>query len=33
LPEFNLESPTFGKTISSDKVETVLEYTFKKPNL
>ena len=33
LPEFNLESPTFGKTISSDKVETVLEYTFKKPKL
>lgn len=33
LPEFNLESPTFGKTISSNKVETVLEYTFKKPNL
>jgi nucleoside-diphosphate-sugar epimerase len=33
LPEFNLESPTFGKTISSDKVETVLGYTFKKPNL
>jgi nucleoside-diphosphate-sugar epimerase len=33
LPEFNLESPTFGKTISSDKVETILGYTFKKPNL
>lgn len=33
LPEFNLESPTFGKIISSNKVETVLEYTFKKPNL
>jgi hypothetical protein len=33
LPEFNLESPTFGKTILSDKVETVLGYTFKKPKL
>ena len=33
LPEFNSESPTFGKTISSDKVENVLRYTFAKPNL
>lgn len=33
LPEFNYESPTFGKTISSDKVENVLGYTFVKPNL
>jgi nucleoside-diphosphate-sugar epimerase len=33
LPEFNYESPTFGKTISSDKAENVLGYTFVKPNL
>jgi hypothetical protein len=33
LPEFNSESPTFGKTISSDKAENVLGYTFVKPNL
>ena len=33
LPQFNLENPTFGKTILSTKVETVLEYTFSKPNL
>ncbi|QBN19361.1 SDR family oxidoreductase [Flavobacterium nackdongense] len=33
LPEFNCESPTFGKTILSTKIETVLEYTFKKPKL
>ena len=33
LPQFNLESPTFGKTILSAKVETVLEYSFLKPNL
>lgn len=33
LPQFNLESPTFGKTILSTKVETVLGYTFVKPNL
>lgn len=33
LPQFNLESPTFGKTISSSKIETVLKYTFAKPNL
>ena len=33
LPEFNVESPTFGKTILSTKVENVLGYTFSKPNL
>ena len=33
LPEFNSENLTFGKTILSDKVENVLEYTFAKPNL
>ncbi|MFM9826155.1 SDR family oxidoreductase [Flavobacterium sp.] len=33
LPQFNLESPTFGKTILSAKVETVLGYSFLKPNL
>jgi len=33
LPEFNSENLTFGKTISSDKVENVLGYTFTKPNL
>jgi nucleoside-diphosphate-sugar epimerase len=33
LPQFNLESPTFGKTILSSKIETVLGYTFSKPNL
>jgi nucleoside-diphosphate-sugar epimerase len=33
LPEFNLENLTFGKTISSTKIETVLGYTFSKPNL
>jgi len=33
LPEFNSESLTFGKTISSNKVENVLKYTFAKPNL
>jgi nucleoside-diphosphate-sugar epimerase len=33
LPQFNLENPTFGKTILSTKVETVLGYTFSKPNL
>lgn len=33
LPQFNLESPTFGKTILSSKVETVLGYTFLKPHL
>ena len=33
LPEFNSESLTFGKTISSTKIETVLKYTFAKPFL
>lgn len=33
LPEFNQEVATFGKTISSSKIENVLGYTFKKPNL
>ena len=33
LPQFSLESPTFGKTILSTKIETVLGYTFSKPNL
>lgn len=33
LPQFNLESPSFGKTILSTKIETVLGYTFVKPNL
>ena len=33
LPQFNSESPTFGKTILSSKVENVLGYTFSKPNL
>jgi nucleoside-diphosphate-sugar epimerase len=33
LPEFNDESPLFGKTILSTKVENVLGYTFSKPNL
>ena len=33
LPQFNAESPAFGKTILSTKVENVLGYTFSKPNL
>jgi len=33
LPEFKLENDTFGKTILSDKIEIVLGYVFKKPNL
>jgi nucleoside-diphosphate-sugar epimerase len=33
LPEFNSENGTFGKTIASSKVETILGYTFVKPNL
>lgn len=32
-PEFNAENSSFGKTISSSKIETVLGYTFVKPNL
>jgi nucleoside-diphosphate-sugar epimerase len=33
LPQFNSESPPFGKTILSTKAENVLGYTFSKPNL
>ena len=33
LPVFNAEITTFGKTILSTKVETVLGYQFTKPNL
>ena len=33
LPEFNSENSTFGKTIVSSRVETILGYTFVKPNL
>jgi nucleoside-diphosphate-sugar epimerase len=33
LPKFNPENTSIGKTILSDKIETVLNYTFIKPNL
>lgn len=33
LPEFNAENSSFGKTISSSKIENVLRYSFVKPNL
>ncbi|WP_281336931.1 SDR family oxidoreductase [Flavobacterium eburneipallidum] len=33
LPQFNDENSSFGKTISSTKIETILSYTFVKPNL
>ena len=33
LPEFNGENSSFGKTISSSKIEKKLGYTFVKPNL
>ncbi|WP_374549254.1 NAD(P)H-binding protein [Flavobacterium sp.] len=33
LPEFEEGKKSIGKIISSEKVETVLEYTFKKPQL
>lgn len=33
LPQFNSENRTFGKTIANSKVETILGYTFVKPNL
>ncbi|MBP6757705.1 MAG: SDR family NAD(P)-dependent oxidoreductase, partial [Flavobacterium sp.] len=33
LPEFNTENSSFGKTISSSKIETVLGYSFKKLKL
>jgi nucleoside-diphosphate-sugar epimerase len=33
LPKFNTVDPSVGKTILSDKIENVLNYTFTKPNL
>ena len=33
LPEFNAENSSFGKTISSFKIKTILGYTFVKPTL
>jgi nucleoside-diphosphate-sugar epimerase len=33
LPHFNTENSNFGRTISSSKVETILGYSFVKPNL
>ena len=33
LPEFNVENSSFGKIISSSKIETVLKYAFVKPTL
>ncbi len=33
LPKFNHENTFIGKTILSDKIETILNYTFTKPNL
>lgn len=33
IPEFNKDKKSVGKTISSTKVETILNYTFYKPNL
>jgi nucleoside-diphosphate-sugar epimerase len=33
LPEFNVENLSFGKTILSSKIETILGYQFVKPNL
>ncbi|WP_269240962.1 SDR family oxidoreductase [Flavobacterium limnophilum] len=33
LPEFNTENTSFGRIISSSKIETVLEYIFVKPTL
>ena len=32
-PKFNYENPILGKTILNTKVETILGYTFTKPNL
>lgn len=29
-PKFNLEKPSRGKTVTAEKLETILEYTFKK---
>ncbi|HEY4629376.1 MAG TPA: SDR family oxidoreductase [Flavobacterium sp.] len=33
LPKFNHQNASIGKTILSDKMETILNYTFTKPNL
>ncbi|MFE3867450.1 SDR family oxidoreductase [Flavobacterium sp. LS2P90] len=33
LPKFNHENASIGKTILSDKIQTILNYTFTKPNL
>lgn len=33
IPEFEINKKSVGKTISSTKIETVLNYTFIKPNL
>jgi nucleoside-diphosphate-sugar epimerase len=33
IPEFDTAKPSVGKTISSIKVESVLNYTFQQPNL
>jgi nucleoside-diphosphate-sugar epimerase len=33
LPKFNHDKPSIGKTIFCDKIETVLNFTFAKPNL
>ena len=33
LPEFDESKPSVGKTISSEKVERILNYTFQKPHL
>ena len=33
LPKFDHKNPSIGKTILSTKIETVLNYTFTKPNL
>jgi nucleoside-diphosphate-sugar epimerase len=33
LPEFDDSKPSVGKTISSEKIERVLNYTFQKPKL
>ncbi|MBG6109216.1 nucleoside-diphosphate-sugar epimerase [Flavobacterium sp. CG_9.10] len=33
LPKFNHENASIGKTILSDKIEAILNYTFTKPNL
>lgn len=33
LPEFDESKPSFGKTIATEKIISVLKYTFEKPNL